>query len=74
MVALAHTPPAPPHDGHGGPAKMHDCSKMDDADKKARCEERHKAMKAAMDKCKDTKGDDHRKCMRDNMPQPPEKK
>lgn len=76
-VAFAQTPPAPPEDGkgpgHGG--RMRDCAKMEDADKKSRCEANQKAMKAAWEKCKDkAEGPDRRSCMRENMPNPPEKK
>jgi hypothetical protein len=73
IAAFAQTPPPPPEDGKHGP-RMRDCSKIEDADHKAKCEARQKVMKAAMEKCKDQKGDDHRKCMRENLPPPPEKK
>jgi hypothetical protein len=47
---------------------MRDCSKIADADKKAQCETRQAAMKAAMEKCKDLKGEEHHKCMQDALP------
>jgi hypothetical protein len=53
----------------GDKAKM-DCSKMTDDAKKAKCE----AHQAAMEKCKDLKGEDNKKCMMDNMPKPEDKK
>ncbi|MFM7295190.1 MAG: hypothetical protein ACKO1K_10350 [Burkholderiales bacterium] len=76
-AAFAQTPPPPPADGkgmgHGG--GMRDCSKMEDADKRAMCEKRQAAMKAAWEKCKDkAEGPDRRSCMHENMPKPPEKK
>lgn len=48
---------------------MHDCTKAP-AEKKAMCEAHNKAMEA----CKDKKGDDHKKCMHDNMPKKDDKK
>lgn len=80
MVALAQTPPAPPEgkDGkgdHKGPPMMRDCSKIEDADRKAGCEKRQAAFKAAQEKCKDkAEGEARRTCMRENLPKPPEKK
>ena len=69
-VAFAQQPPGPPPgDGKGhGMHGPHDCSKAPDAEKKARCEERQAARKAAMDKCKDKTPEEHRKCMMDAMP------
>ena len=43
---------------------MHDCSKVQDADKRAECEMHQDAMK----KCKDMKPEDHKKCMHEAMP------
>jgi hypothetical protein len=59
--------------GDGAPGdkgKMMDCAKMTDDAKKAKCE----AQNAAMEKCKDMKGDDQKKCMMDNMPKKEEEK
>jgi hypothetical protein len=74
-VAFAQTPPEPPKDGKGPGGGMRDCSKMEDAERRAMCEKRQAAMKAAWEKCKDkAEGPDRRSCMRENMPKPPEKK
>ena len=62
--ALAQ-PPGPPPGGDGKPHPPRDCSKAPDAEKKARCEARQKAM----EKCRDLKPEDHRACMKDAMPQ-----
>jgi Spy/CpxP family protein refolding chaperone len=78
MAAFAQTPPAPPADGKDGRGHrpmMRDCSKIEDADHKSKCEARQKVMKAAMEKCKDkAEGEERRKCMRESLPPPPDKK
>ncbi|MEP7155814.1 MAG: hypothetical protein ABI905_08570 [Betaproteobacteria bacterium] len=69
-VAFAQQPPPGPAPGAGGhPPPPRDCSKAPDAEKKARCEARQKAM----EKCKDLAPEAHHKCMMDAMPKPPEK-
>jgi hypothetical protein len=47
---------------------MRDCSKITEADRKARCESRQKAMAAAQEKCKGLEPAEHRKCMKEQMP------
>ena len=59
-------------DNHGkGEHKMksHDCAKAP-TEKKAMCEAHNKALEA----CKDKKGEEHKKCMHENMPKKDEKK
>lgn len=75
-LAFAQTHPAPAEGKEGRhPPMMRDCSKIEDADKKGKCEERQKVIKAAMEKCKDkAEGQERRACMRENLPKPPEKK
>jgi hypothetical protein len=50
--------------------KTKDCTSITDGARKAKCE----ARQAAMEKCKDTKGDDRKKCMMDAMPKKEGKK
>jgi hypothetical protein len=72
LAFAQQSPPGPPGGGPGGPG-MHgprDCSKAPDAEKKARCEARQAAMKAAQEKCKDAKDEAHRKCMMEALPRP----
>ena len=63
-LAFSQEPPGPPPGGDGRPHPPRDCSKAPDAEKKARCEARQKAM----EKCKDLKPEEHRACMKDAMP------
>ncbi len=57
-------------EGHGdkphgqGMHKMMDCSKMENAERKAGCEARQKAMET----CKAKEGDERKQCMKDAMP------
>ena len=62
-VAFAQAPADAPKEAPGH-HKMHDCSKVQDADKRAKCEMHQDAMK----KCKDMKPEDHKKCMHEAMP------
>ena len=69
-LAMAQQPPGPPPEGGKGPGMHgpHDCSKAPDEEKKARCEAHQAARKAAMEKCKDLKAEEHRACMMAAMP------
>lgn len=49
------------HSGEKHQARVMDCSKAKDPDRRAMCEKR----KAAMESCKDKHGKDHRQCMKD---------
>jgi hypothetical protein len=74
-AAFAQTPPPPAEAKGDHQHKMRDCGKIEDADKKGRCEAHQKAMKAAWEKCKEkAEGPDRRGCMRENMPKREEKK
>lgn len=65
LTAFADAPAGDPGKGEGsGGGKMHDCSKIDDAGKKAKCE----AHQAAMAKCKGLEKTAHHKCMEEARP------
>lgn len=65
IAAFADAPADAPKKGDGpGHHRMHDCSKVEDATKKAKCE----AHQAAMEKCKGMEKEAHHKCMQEAMP------
>jgi hypothetical protein len=59
--SMAFAQAAAPQAAEG--AKMADCSKEESPDKKAYCE----AKNAAMESCKDKKGDEMKACVKDAM-------
>jgi hypothetical protein len=63
-VAIAQQPVESPTDGMRKPRAVPDCTKLLNAEKKARCEVREKAF----EKCQHTKGNAHRACMREALP------
>ena len=69
LTAFADAPAGDPGKGEGsGGGKMHDCSKIDDAGKKAKCEAHQAAHQAAMAKCKGLEKAAHHKCMEEARP------